>query len=401
LVPAGYRAIGVDIHPDPADNEARFPFPLFAETDALRQVTQQTRRAVVVHCCGPDDFAVWPNAWNVGWPSWETETVPYLREWPLRLGLMDAIWAKTTFMAEFARRAGYRGPIHAVPWPHEFRLASEMPAGLGAEIYTSYFEDFSDPLNLCRPRPLEDLRGQARLLFVAVQSLAARKGLPLLLSEWRAHVTASGGSDILVLRLAFRHAPQLSPDWRETFVEALWTAGFRRGPVRIAVIPMALSEAALSRLYRLADGFLSMTYGEGFGSPVVEALANDCPVIAPRHTGLRDLIPEDYPLIVASDRKAVALKGNLPVYPPSAAWHIPRPGELRQKLELFAAMVPAARQALVRQCRSHAMGFCWSPVVRQNLQTALKDLDLDGAARPPGPLAASEDAADAGRHAAD
>lgn len=376
LVPGHFRTIGVDIHPDPFDNQAVVPFPIVLEAEALKQVAEHRSRCTVVHCTAPDDFTVWPNAWNVGWPSWETDAVPYLREWPLRIGLMDAIWAKTAFMETFVRRAGYRGPVHSVPWPQEFARTRDPSSDSAQEVSTSYFEAILDLRRPYRLRLLGDLRSEARLLFLAVQSMAPRKGLPLLLSEWRSHVEGSGGGDILVLRLAFRHAAGLSADWEEMFLEALATAGFRRGgPVRIALIPTALSDAELTGMYRAADGFLSMTFGEGFGGPIAEAIQNDRPVIAPRHTGLCDLIPENYPLIVSSARMAVALKGNLPAYPHSASWFIPKAGELRKKLEEFAAMTVPERRQLVEDCRKYAMNSCWTPVVRQRLAAALDDLE--------------------------
>jgi glycosyltransferase involved in cell wall biosynthesis len=402
LVPEQYRTIGVDIHPDPSDNQAAAPFPIVPEAEALQQVLDRASRCVVLHCTAPDDFAVWPNARNVGWFFWETDTIPYLREWPFRLGLMDAIWAPTTFVAGFVRGAGYRGPIHSVPWPDEFTVARDRMADSAKGLSTSYFAEIADLPRPHRLRMLSDLRSEAQLLFLAVQSLAPRKGLPLLLSEWRSHVEGSGGSDILVLRLAFRHASGLSANWEEVFLEALATAGFRRGaPVRIALIPAAVSETALTGMYRTADGFLSMSYGEGFGGPIFEAMQNDCPVIAPRHTGLCDLIPENYPLTIASRRMAVALKGNLAAYPYPASWHIPQAGDMRAKIEQFAAMAPPMRRGLAQECRKHAMSFCWTPVVRQQLAAALDDLDLEGLRSAGAPVSSRFATAPLGRHAAD
>ena len=223
-----------------------------------------------------------------------------------------------------------------------------------------------------------------------------------MLSEWRAHVEGSGGADILVLRLAFRHASGVAADWQEVFLDALATAGFRSGgPVRIALIPTALSDADLAGLYRAADGFLSVSYGEGFGGPVLEAIRNDCPVIAPRHTGLCDLLPENYRLRLSATRMAVALKGNLPAYPHSATWYIPKPGDLSAKLAEFAAMAAPQRRALAQDCRKYAMSFCWTPVVRQLLAAALDDLDLDEMRRSGEPVSPIPTAARPARHAAD
>jgi glycosyltransferase involved in cell wall biosynthesis len=380
LVPADYRLIGVDIHPDPADDQAAVLFSVLTETKALEQVIRHPHRCVVLHCTSPDDFSIWPNARNIGWFFWETDTIPYLREWPMRIGLMDAIWTPTTFMADFVRSAGYRGSVHAVEWPDGFAAVENHAADGANNTAASYYGTMTGrrPARQCL---VSDLRGDARLLFLAVQSMAPRKGLSLLLSEWRSYIETSRSEDILILRLAFRHATGLSTDWQENFEEALAVAGFGDGgPVRVAVIPHAISEAELHGLYRSADALLSMTYGEGFGGPVLEAIQNDCPVIAPRHTGLRDLLPEDYPLTVASRRMTVALRGNLPVYPHSASWYIPDAGAVRARIEQFVAMTAAERRQLAGANKRHAMSICWAPVVRQRLAAALADLALDDAA---------------------
>ena len=144
-------------------------------------------------------------------------------------------------------------------------------------------------------------------MFVTVQSMSARKGLPILLSEWQTHVAERGNvKDLLILRLAFRHAANLADLPEEHIASMLRDAGFQFGQnARIGIITGTLSDAELTELFQASDAYVSTTLGEGFGGPIVEAIVNDRPVIVPRHTAISDYIAADYPLVVASERRVV------------------------------------------------------------------------------------------------
>ena len=51
-----------------------------------------------------------------------------------------------------------------------------------------------------------------------------------------------------------------------------------------------MSESGLNMLYNAADLLLTTTHGEGWGLSVTEAMAAGCPVAAPRHTSLKELL---------------------------------------------------------------------------------------------------------------
>ena len=194
----------------------------------------------------------------------------------------------------------------------------------------------------------------ARNLFVTVQSLAARKGLPILLREWQVYLSESGNSnDLLLIRLAFRHNSHFSGSPEEHFAAMLLDAGFQfRQDARIGVIASTLSDAELTELFQASDAYVSTTLGEGFGGPIVEAIVNDRPVIVPRHTAMCDYIAPDYPLIVGSERRVVGLRGGLSVYPPASSWHVPSPGSMAAKLAAFVGMTTPERAKLASGLRS-------------------------------------------------
>ena len=353
---------GVDLHPNPADCGGNFSHPLINDSQMWQIARQSAQRPIVLHYTGIDDFIRVPGAINIGAFYWETDTIVHQRHWPLRLSGMDRIWAPTSFLGTYARACGFTGDITLVPWPHDF--PEHPPTGTAEAL------DRIPALYFGRPGPqgrfqtqsvsLRQIRSEARNLFVSVQSLAPRKGLPILLREWRSYIDDPACQDILVLRLAFRHAHGINSAPAEHFEAILRTIGFDGVDPRIAVIHEHLPDQQLSMLYGACDSYVSASYGEGFGGPIIEAIAAHRPVIAPRHTGIADLLPHDHPLTVASTRKCVGLKGNVSAYPYSSTWYLPLPGEITGRLRDFAALDKAQRIAIVQRARLHAIDFCSS-----------------------------------------
>lgn len=353
---------GIDLHPNLDDCDGNFPHLLIDEAQMWQVVRQSKQVPIILHYVGIDDFVRVPGAINIGAFYWETDTVVHSRHWPLRLSEMDRIWAPTSFLGSYARSCGFTGDITLMPWPHDFPdHPPATPANTLDRIPALYF-GCPGPAGRFPTQTvsLRQLRREARNLFVSVQSLAPRKGLPILLREWRSYIEDPSCQDILVLRLAFRHAHGIDSPPAEHFESILRMIGFDGVDPRIAIIHDHLSDQKLSTLYGASDCYVSASYGEGFGGPIIEAITAHRPVIAPRHTGIADLLPPDHPLAVASARKCVGLKGGLSTYPYSSTWHLPLPGEIEGRLRVFAAMDGATRTEVVRKVRAHANAFCSS-----------------------------------------
>ena len=225
--------------------------------------------------------------------------------------------------------------------------------------------------------PVEAVRERGRSIFLSVKSAAPRKGLPVLLTEWRDHVLAGRTEDILFLKLRLVHNSRLRAGNAEHMVEMIREAGFQQGEkTRIAFIVDDLTDPQLNALYRLADAYVTASYGEGFGGPVVEALLIGTPVIAPRHTGMAELLPVDYPLAFRSDLKTVQLRGNSSIYPHASTWEIPRRGEIKNALARFDDLGHAERTAIARDARAHAEAFCSQWAVSAQMSAFFDDIDL-------------------------
>jgi glycosyltransferase involved in cell wall biosynthesis len=256
-----------------------------------------------------------------------------------------------------------------VTWAHDFAL--EPPADKLAQIEARYF------LTATREerRSIEALRAASSEMFLAVQSLAPRKGLPLLLEAWRRLVSMRPeGSDILVLKLSFRHS--ISQRGVDDEIQRLLRryANQPDQPLRIAFVSQILDDEALLAMTSAADALVSCSYGEGFGAPIVEALAVGTPVIAGRHTGIADLLPEGYPFIIDHAQQRVPLVGNPDVYPIGSTWCIPRAGAVDRAFERFLSSSEAERRAATRMAASHASEFCGAKAADAQLTDALSSL---------------------------
>jgi len=376
LLESNFDIAGVDVHPDPKDLDGYFPYPIIREEEIPRQIATRQRRPVVLHHTPPDDFRSFAGAWNIGSFFWETDVAPRLRQWAIKIALMDAMWAPCSMIAALIQDMGYTGPIHSITWPFDFAQPRRSEQKLRQSINVRHFRRRDAQGFEVRDTPLAVARSEARNLFVTVQSLAARKGLPILLREWQIHLSeAANANDLLILRLAFRHRPNFSGAPEEHFASMLQDAGFPlRQDARIGIIADTLSDAELTELFQTSDAYVSTSFGEGFGGPIIEAIVNDRPVIVPRHTAMCDYIAPDYPLIVASERRVIGLRGGLSVYPPAAAWHVPSPNAAAAQLATFARMSAAERTKLAFGLRNRAAAFCAVPVVRHAMLVFLRAL---------------------------
>jgi glycosyltransferase involved in cell wall biosynthesis len=92
----------------------------------------------------------------------------------------------------------------------------------------------------------------------------------------------------------------------------------------------------LVSLYQNAEFTLYPSFYEGFGLPVVEAMACGCPVIAANNSSLPEIVPDTEWLVDPYDHAAMAAA-----------------------MQRLLALAPAQRQELAAKNRNHARNFTW------------------------------------------
>ena len=373
------EVLGVSIHEDPNDRSEVFPGELVPQ-EALMGLARE-RPLCIIHHTTPDQFVFVPSAINIGAFYWETRAIPRRFDWPEMLAMMDAVWAPTEFVADFTRDCGFEGPIHIVPWPQDFSRRERSSARSRAlDAATAYYIDAmparDGDLSAWVETRVGDVLGRSERKFLAVQSMAPRKGLPVLMSGWMNFLEATlDQGSILILKLGFRHSHGLDADPRRQIWSMLARFGARPGQrLKIVLIEQRLSDEDMAALTLASDCLVSATYGEGFGGPIVEALIADRPVIAPRHTGITDLLPPGYEFAVEDDELRVTLRGNLEIYSPSSTWRVPRPVSLASAFERFRGMSESQRSNVVARARAYAEGFCGLPAAGEKVDAAIAGL---------------------------
>jgi glycosyltransferase involved in cell wall biosynthesis len=153
------------------------------------------------------------------------------------------------------------------------------------------------PLGVGPPGPA-DQPGAARLLaelgvrgpfLLAVGTLEPRKNLPRLLAAF-GEVTDQLPEHFLVVVGPVGWGPTLRPTWESVRVKLA-------GPV---------DDGILQALYRTADGLAYPSLYEGFGLPVVEAMAHGVPVLTSDRSSLPEVAGDAAVLIDPLDRGAIA-----------------------------------------------------------------------------------------------
>jgi glycosyltransferase involved in cell wall biosynthesis len=192
-------------------------------------------------------------------------------------GLGHRLWAslgsarasRVVCPSEHVARDLARGPlvarakIRVVPWGVDGSFRPEPPAGTVDESVLTRYRLGEEPFVLC-PGAVRAKKNLAALLYGLAERLHRRQ---------RALRVLVTGSDTPELRADLGLASRL-------------------GLARWVVTPGELAEADLPSFYRLASAVPVLSRSEGFGFPVLEAMACGAPVLVPRASAQAELAGE-------------------------------------------------------------------------------------------------------------
>ncbi|MDA8295485.1 MAG: glycosyltransferase [Actinomycetota bacterium] len=233
-----------------------------------------------------------PAAWGVTAPSgvayrvcrtmWETDS---LNVYQVNcLNTFDEIWVPSSHNARSFVDAGVRVPVMIVP----------------GGVDSAVFRPDADPLYLPQARGTR---------FLSVFEWSHRKGPDVLLRAW-ADAFTSADDVTLVLRCypqnRFGDARDLTSEVDALIAETLAAYGRRREDgAPIVVIGRHLAPGELPSLYRAVDAYVSPARGEGWGRPLMEAMATGLPVIGTGWGPPLDFMNPNNSLLIEVDRLSV------------------------------------------------------------------------------------------------
>jgi len=208
---------------------------------------------------------------KVGFTMLEVNGLP--AEWVRQANLMDEVWVPSHFNVDTFRQSGVTRPIHVIP--------------LG--INPAYF---SPEITGWRPKDT--------YTFLSVFEWGERKNPSLLIKAFNDEFSASENVTLLCKVNNFDSSINL-----ESEIEKL---SLRSDGGRIFIAPnRILKQYELGALYRSADCFVLPTRGEGWGMPILEAMACGLPVIATHWSSQTDFMNSENSLPIEVEQLIPAI----------------------------------------------------------------------------------------------
>ncbi len=277
----------------------------------------------VVYAPG-DRFSKNSGSYRIGFTMLEVDRLP--PTWVQQANQMHAVWTPTAWGAEVFQASGVTRPIHVVP--------------LGVDSDT-----FTPALG---PRTqLGDVT-----IFLAVFEWGIRKGWDLLLDAYAAAFRRD--DPVLLLLKVDCREPAANP-----LREMLARLQSPTAPIGL-IYNQTLTATQLRELYHLSDCFVLPTRGEGWGMPILEAMACGIPAIATDWSAPTAFLDphNGYPLpitgLVAADPASR--------YYRDARWAEPDRAALTELLRHVAAH-PHERRQKGQHARHTAQQWTWERAV--------------------------------------
>ncbi len=315
---------GVKVAYKNAYNQEDDPTDDFLLDDIMKRAIRPDVTQVAL--CQADAFFPVAGKHTVGWTMLEVTGLP--PTWVAGCNSMDEVWVPASFNVDTFRNSGVTVPIQVMP--------------LGVDV------DYFHP-------EITGYRPSTRFTFLSVFEWGERKAPEVLLRAFAEEFKDS--EDVLLLLSVFNRDPQV--DVHQQIADLDLPPG---APIVVMLNPKFTAHQ-MGSLYRSADAFVLPSRGEGWGMPVLEAMACGLPTIATRWSGPADFLHEGvgYPL---EPLRLVPAEARCPYYE-GFDWADPDVEQLRSLMRQVADNPEAARLKGLAAAAEVAAKWTWNDVARK------------------------------------
>lgn len=234
----------------------------------------------VLHFCMPHQVQPRADRRNVNFTMFEATPAP--ASWVERNRTHDMLIVPT----ESSRAAWIAGGM-----PEE--RIRVCPLGVDSRLFNSA----SEPLPLRLPSGVPVARYRAR--FLNVSELSPRKNVAGLLRAWTRATTAADDA-VLIVKLGCSSAEQM-----DSFRSEIAGIRLESGKALVEAAPVHFltdlySESEMPRLFCAATHYCSMSFGEGWDLPAMEAAACGLRLIVPNHSAYTSYLDSSVASLVSS-----------------------------------------------------------------------------------------------------
>ncbi|MGH2442437.1 MAG: hypothetical protein ACRDFX_04670 [Chloroflexota bacterium] len=227
-------------------------------------LSQPVGARIALHFCPPHQVRPVPKCLNVNYSVFEATRVP--AHWVARNRTHDLLIVPT----ESSRMAWLNSGMPATK-------IAVIPEGINPRL----FSGIVPPLRLQTASGESVARYKTR--FLNVSEIGPRKNLPGLLSAWL-RATHATDDAVLILKVAIP-----SFGWDRVLIDQIEAAQAGVGKrlqeaAPLVIVTEIFADQEMPRLFASATHYISMSHGEGWDQPMVEAGSSGLQLIAPNHS---------------------------------------------------------------------------------------------------------------------
>ncbi|HEX3800411.1 MAG TPA: glycosyltransferase [Verrucomicrobiae bacterium] len=280
----------------------------------------------------------WPPDWSrpkhgalVVIQPWEFGALP--ADWVKAAAGVDEFWVPSHYVRNVYITSG---------------IAAEKVFVVPNGVDTAHFNSEVKPLELATKKKF-------RFLFVG--GTISRKGPDVLLKAYLDAFTASDDVCLVIKDFGGQSVYQ-----GQTFEKEIEAARTRPNAPEILYLNTDLAPEDMPRLYAACQCLVHPYRGEGFGMPVLEAMASALPVVVTRGGATDDFVPENAGWLIAAQRKNLGRKLGTIDLAAEGWWLEPDAADLSAKLKHIFAHPGEARTRGQHAAETARKNYSWANI---------------------------------------